>query len=639
MNPPRLFERRPGTRKDPDRKIRTVCQECPLRCGLIAYLKKGAVVDIHGDDDHPLNRGRLCARGLAFIQGLDSPDRFTSPAFRKNLQEPFSAQEDWEKALDGLAEHLRKIKDQYGPEAIAIGCDPETDLDFALGATHFADLLGTSLLIHPLDGPNSRSAFLLPPYPASSCTTWGRSKTLFLVESDLATTHPVAFGWVLEAQQQGAKIIVADPRFTRTMSKADLALRIRPKTGNLLGVALMKMVLEEADQDQPLIKSRFRDPEKWQGSFNRLSWEDLENSLGLTIKEVKGLKDLLLKNHQATIITGKTLAALPGYEFWATLITALGWWDGKDRGWYPLAGTTPPLLSPRTRPDPPGADLLSAKAFLYAGVGFADWFSSFQAQGRSPDLTAWFASFPHPLQRQAHLVFPAALWAEKSGLCLSLDRTVQWAEKIVEPRPGCRSGLDFWTGLAKRFGWQEAFPWIREDGPADPQVFYEWVIANSPALKGFKVQEAGCKEKPYTVYRIPYTEDAEGIVAPTPAPLTLPPSPLNLDNDSFPLVFQQTPLVSRSEPAGRFWPWAEKLEEDEVLQINPETAGALNIENGEMILIAGPTGSREGRAWINRMVPKWLVASPGMAVGDRVLIHKRDQTPEESLTRLKEILL
>ena len=339
MNNLRLLDRRPGTRKEHDLQINTVCQECPVRCGLTAYLKNGRVVDIHGDDAHPVSRGRLCARGLAFVQGLDSPNRITVPAFRTKEGEPFSALEDWEKALDSLAEHLRKIKDQYGPQSIAVGCDPETDLDFALGAIHFAHLLGTPHIYQPL---HHDPGLLLRRSLSQPCTTWKQRKSLFLVEADLASSHPVLMGWVLEVQQQGAKIIAADPRFTRTLAKADLALRIRPGTGNILGLALLKMVLAESDHDDVVVKAHFSNLKQWRDSLEGLSWEELEKVLGSPYQSIKGLKDLLLKNDPATFITGKPLAALPGYDIWPVLEMALGGSERSGLGWYPLAGTIPP---------------------------------------------------------------------------------------------------------------------------------------------------------------------------------------------------------------------------------------------------------------------------------------------------------
>ncbi|MFH0787087.1 MAG: molybdopterin-dependent oxidoreductase, partial [Pseudomonadota bacterium] len=474
----RLFDRFPGSRKKHDRRVRTICQECTVRCGLIAYLQNGAIVDIHGDDAHPVSRGRLCARGLAFIQGLDSPARITSPAFRHTPQDPFEPWEDWEKALDGLAEQLRKIKDHHGAESIVVACDPETDLDFAIGAARFAALLGTPQVYPPFDLRQNHPEFPWPPYPVPPYYEWGNSQFLFFIEADPATTHPVAFGWALEAQQQGAKLIVADSRFTRTMAKADLALRILPGSGNVLGLALTKMVLERSDYNDAPAKARFINPETWRASFDRLSFEDLENTLGLSPKGLRPLSDLLPGNHPTTIVTGKALAALPTYGIWPTLMTALGCGETKGSGWVPLAGTTPPLdptrgitagvvqkgpqdkedSTPETIKEPgeiskkvPG----TAKAILYWGNCLGDLSPFLQGQTKGPDLMACFGAFPEPTQGLSQMIFPSTLWPEKSGLCFSNDRAIQWAEKIVEPRPGCRTGLDFWSGLAKRFGWSE----------------------------------------------------------------------------------------------------------------------------------------------------------------------------------------
>ena len=272
---------------------------------------------------------------MAFIQGLDHPDRITCPAFRKNIRASFEPLEDWEKALDGYAEHLRKTKEQYGAESIVIGCDPEADLDFALGAARFAGLLGTPHVYDPFDFPQTRSGFSWPPYAVSPCYEWGNSRCLFLIETDLATTHPVAFGWVLEAQQQGAKIIVADTRFTRTMSKADIPLRIRPKQGNNLGLALMKLILENSNFTDDLGKAHFTDYQQWKASFENLSWEDLITPMGLTSQSVQDLNHLLQKNRPITIITGRSQSTLESNGIWATLVAAMGRQGTKGSGWYP----------------------------------------------------------------------------------------------------------------------------------------------------------------------------------------------------------------------------------------------------------------------------------------------------------------
>ena len=53
----------------------TVCRECPAGCGVLAKTMEGRAVKVEGNPDHPVNQGRLCARGQASLQGLYNPDR------------------------------------------------------------------------------------------------------------------------------------------------------------------------------------------------------------------------------------------------------------------------------------------------------------------------------------------------------------------------------------------------------------------------------------------------------------------------------------------------------------------------------------------------------------------------------------
>ena len=103
------LKRRPGSRKEYDQVIDACCQECTVGCGLLAYVKDERIVDIQGDERHPVSRGRLCARGIAFVQGLTSAERITLPGTRNRLNGPFEAFDNWEKGIDTLAERLRRV--------------------------------------------------------------------------------------------------------------------------------------------------------------------------------------------------------------------------------------------------------------------------------------------------------------------------------------------------------------------------------------------------------------------------------------------------------------------------------------------------------------------------------------------------
>lgn len=660
---PRPKDRHFGSRKEYDRQVQTVCQECSVRCGLVAYLRDGVIVDIHGDVDHPVSRGRLCAKGIAFVQGVHSPDRITSPTFRKTLREPFEELEDWQTALDMCAESLRKIRDQHGSESIVIGLDPEADLDFAICAARFAKRLGTPCVFPPGDFFQTPSASPQQFYPVSPCYEWTKSKCIFFVEADMAVSHPVAFGWALDAQRQGAKIIAADARFTRTLSKADLALRILPRSGNILGLALTKMILEEAADKGNLKLDRLVDAENWAASFAGLPWEDLEKLMGLSPDVVREISSLLLESDPAIIVTGKDLSACSSEGIWSTLGTALGWIGKPGGGWYPLNPATPPLdpglgvekanadqtpPAKDTRPNGQAPDpkmalagvVGSARAILCSGNFLGDLPPVDTSLAAAPDLIVYLGSFPNATWDRSHLVLPSTLWAETSGVCLSADHALQWGEKILSPGSGCRSSLDFWVGLAQRFGWQNDFPWTKEDGAADREAFYQWVLDSSPATRGCKIDRLKPNDQDANLIHWPIERKTIGgeRIEPTFAPTT-PELPLQIsDQDDFPLYFQKTPFVARSEEVGKWWPWTQDLEPEDAVQINPQTARALGIQNGDEILVTGPDRTLTGHAWITRMVPPWMVASPKNSLGERVLVRKADQSREETLSILKELL-
>ncbi len=60
----------------------TTCRECPAGCGVIAKNREGRVIKLEGNPLHPVNRGKLCARGQAALQGVYHPDRLLVPRLK-----------------------------------------------------------------------------------------------------------------------------------------------------------------------------------------------------------------------------------------------------------------------------------------------------------------------------------------------------------------------------------------------------------------------------------------------------------------------------------------------------------------------------------------------------------------------------
>ena len=94
----------------------STCRECPAGCGLLAKNREGRVVKLEGNPLHPINRGKLCARGHAALQALYHPDRIHTPMLKEG--------EGWKKISFGQALTLIQKKSLQasakGPDRVAM---------------------------------------------------------------------------------------------------------------------------------------------------------------------------------------------------------------------------------------------------------------------------------------------------------------------------------------------------------------------------------------------------------------------------------------------------------------------------------------------------------------------------------------
>jgi anaerobic selenocysteine-containing dehydrogenase/Fe-S-cluster-containing dehydrogenase component len=85
----------------------TTCRECSVGCGVIAETRDGRVTKLEGNPAHPVNRGALCARGQAAVQGLYNPDRFRGPMVKRGAQ---WSRITWDEALNLLTQRLTQLR-------------------------------------------------------------------------------------------------------------------------------------------------------------------------------------------------------------------------------------------------------------------------------------------------------------------------------------------------------------------------------------------------------------------------------------------------------------------------------------------------------------------------------------------------
>lgn len=99
-------------------ETRNTCPYCSVACGIIMYSKgadpskgkRGEIVHIEGDPDHPTNKGTLCPKGSSLLDFVKSPTRTTTPLYRKPGSDKFE-EVSWDFALDRIAKLMKADRD------------------------------------------------------------------------------------------------------------------------------------------------------------------------------------------------------------------------------------------------------------------------------------------------------------------------------------------------------------------------------------------------------------------------------------------------------------------------------------------------------------------------------------------------
>ena len=223
--------------------IPTTCFNCESACGLLAYVEKKdlSVTKLTGNPAHPGSRGRNCAKGPATINQLDDPERILHPMRRAGGRGSGKWERvGWDEALDDIAARIRRavLEDRNDEVLYHVGRP---------GEDGFADRF---LQAWGVDGHNSHTN-ICSSGARFGYTLWGgydrpspdhaNAKVVLLLSSHLETGHyfnPHAQR-IMEAKQNGAKLVVLDPRMSNTASHADLWLAPWPgsEAAILLAVA------------------------------------------------------------------------------------------------------------------------------------------------------------------------------------------------------------------------------------------------------------------------------------------------------------------------------------------------------------------------------------------------------------------
>ena len=240
------------------RTVPTFCDLCFWKCGAIAYVEGDRIWKIEGNPADPLSRGRLCPRGTAGAGARTDTQRLRRPLLRRrNRGEEAWAEVSWEEALDFIAAKMKVIRDQYGPESMAL-------FSHGIGGNfikHTMKAYGTPNLTAPsyaqCRGPRD-SGFSLTfgeDVGSPERTDIRNARCLTLIGSHLGENmHNTQVQEFADAVGTGATVIVVDPRFSVAASKAKHYLPIKPGTDLALILAWMNVLISENLYDRDYVE-------------------------------------------------------------------------------------------------------------------------------------------------------------------------------------------------------------------------------------------------------------------------------------------------------------------------------------------------------------------------------------------------
>ena len=520
--------------------VRSGCNICFNSCSSRVYRRNGHAVTITGNPDDPVTGGHLCPKSQFLMQMYYSEHRLLYPQRRVGKRgEGKFERVSWDEALDGIAEKLLRVKERYGPEALAVFTGSRSGLLGLDGtAALFCQLWGTANHsgTNPFCGTAPDLAFVMTQGDEAGGTgnifaeddVWAGDLYIFLGDN-MAETRPVNFGQLNERRlRRGARMIVLDPRRTATAQKADEWLPIRPGTDLAFALACIHHV---ADRD--LIDHRFVDA--WVEGYAEV--RDFVVRRGYTPEwaapitdipadTIKRIAEEYARTPRAFILGNRGLSqhtnATQTFRALLMLAAVTGHIGHKGAGVLSITSAVPiraqapaERVAPRrpsVRRSPAGwiEAMISGRpypirALLTTGNPLSLWPD--QAALReglgNQELIAHLELFPSDTAAWSDYLLPAATGIEVGEINrYAEDRRIVWIEKVIEPPGECRPDIWIWIELGKRLGMKD----VLKEEYKDPARLWDEAMRHDPRFAGLSY--ARLKSSPTGWLRWPIlTED------------------------------------------------------------------------------------------------------------------------------------
>ncbi len=284
---------------------KSVCTHCSVGCTVIAEVKDGVWIGQEPGDDSPFNLGAHCAKGASVREHAHGERRLKYPM---KLVDGKWVRTDWQTAIDEIGDKLLEIREKSGPDSVYwLGSAKHSNEQAYLFRKLYA-FWGTNNGDHQARICHSTTV-------AGVANTWGygamtnsyndihNAKAILMIGSNAAEAHPVSMQHILKAKEEnGAPLIVIDPRFTRTAAHATEFVRLRPGSDVAFIWGLLWHIFENQWEDREFIAQRVWGLDQIRDEVSKWTPDVVKDVTGVPEEQVKNVAKIMAEHRPGTFV-------------------------------------------------------------------------------------------------------------------------------------------------------------------------------------------------------------------------------------------------------------------------------------------------------------------------------------------------
>ena len=504
-------------------EVETTCPYCGVGCSILLGVRAGRIVRARGNDKSTVNHGELCVKGRYGLDFVNHRDRLTRPLIRKedapkgppsgDISQVFR-EADWDEALERVARGMARTTGGRGPDAAAVLASAKcTNEDNYIIQKFSRAVLGTNNVDHcaRLCHASTVAAALAAfgdGAMSNSISDIDDADVLFVIGSNTTECHPIIGRRIKRAvKNNGARLIVADPRTIELSESADAFLSHFPGTDVALLNGMMRQIVEDGLCDSAFVAERCEDFGPFLESLDRYDPATVEGITGVPGEEIRQAARLFGRARRAIVLYGMGITqhttGSDNVKAVANLLMLTGNLGRRGTGFAPLRGQNNvqgacdmgalPLFYPGyQRVDNPavregferawGKNLSAKPGLTITEMVQAAYDGRLQALyviGENPllsepdinhakealsrlDTLVVQDIFLTETAQLADVVLPATSFAEKDGTFTSTERRVQRVRKAIDPPGDARPDWEIVADLSARLGYPMNYRTVAE---------------------------------------------------------------------------------------------------------------------------------------------------------------------------------